>query len=73
MVAGLLLRTVIFGADTMRTVPVSSRADRRRLMLKLPPTEPRDMPIAPPSPVPVAAGRLIAKSDGSALMPCSGC
>ena len=33
------------------------------------PTEPSDMPIAPPSPVPVAAGRLIAKSDGSAVMP----
>ena len=49
----------------MRTVPVSSRADRRRLMLKLPPTEPSDRPSAPPSPVPVAAGRLTAKSDGS--------
>ena len=62
--ASLLLSTVIFGAEMMRTVPVSSSADRRRLMLKLPPTEPSDRPIAPPSPVPVAAGRLTAKSDG---------
>ena len=38
--ASLLFSTVIFGAEMMRIVPVSSRADNRRLMLKLPPTEP---------------------------------
>ena len=33
MRASVLLRTVILGAETMRTEPVPSRADRRRLML----------------------------------------
>src|SRR5262249_39124141 len=64
--ASLLLRTVIFGAEMMRTVPESSSADRRRLTLKLPLIEPSERPTAAPSPEPVAAGMLTAKSDGDA-------
>src|SRR5262249_12806008 len=67
--AFLLLSTVIFGAEMRRTTPVSSSADNRKLRLKLPLTEPSERPIAPPSPVPVAAGKLIAKSDGTAVTP----
>ena len=52
---------MIFGAEMMRTMPGSSAAERRRLRLKLPPTEPSVKPSAPPSPVPIAAGRLTAK------------
>src|SRR5204862_2059317 len=66
MLASLLLSTVTLGAEMIRTVPVSSSADSRRLMLRLPATEPSDRPSAPPSPEPTAAGRLTAKSDGAA-------
>ena len=61
IVASLLLSIVIFGAEMMRTLPVFSSADSRRLMLKLPSSEPSVRPSAPPAPVPTAAGMLTAK------------
>ena len=64
MSASMLFDVVIFGAEMMRTVPVSSSAESRRFRLKLPSTEPSERPMAPPDPVPTAAGRLTAKSDG---------
>ena len=60
MVASMLSSVVILGADTMRTLPVFSSAERRRLMLSVPLTEPSVRPSAPPDPVPTGAGRLTA-------------
>ena len=64
--ASMLLRRGDLRRRDDADVPLSSSAERRRLRLKLPPTEPSDRPSAPPCPVPTAAGRLTAKSDGVA-------
>src|SRR5580693_6681154 len=69
ILASMLLSTVIFGAEMIRTELVSSSADNRRLMSSVFAIEPSDRPIAPPSPVPVAAGMLTAKLDGLAATP----
>src|SRR5262245_40988640 len=70
---GRMLRTVILGAEMMRTVPVSSAAESRRLTLTLFETEPNVKPTAPPAPRPVAAGRLTAKFGVVVNRPPTGC
>src|SRR6185436_8942600 len=49
------------GLERIRSMPFDSAADRRKFRLKLLSTEPKVRPIAPPLPVPTAAGRLTAK------------
>src|SRR5215471_12087733 len=49
------------GLERMRSMPFDSAADRRRFKLKLLSTDPNVSPIAPPLPVPTAAGRFTAK------------
>src|SRR5271154_5972868 len=58
----LLLSSVrMRGLETMRTIPLDSAAERRRLRLKALLMAPSVMPRAPPCPVPTVAGRLTAK------------
>src|SRR5436190_24096244 len=49
------------GLERMRSIPFDSAAERRRFKLKLLSTEPKVRPMAPPDPVPTAAGRFTAK------------
>ena len=60
MVASLLSRVAILGAEMVFTTPVFSSAERRRFRLKAPPIEPKVKPMPPPEPWPMAAGRLTA-------------
>ena len=53
----------ILGAEMMRAEPACSRALKRTLRLKAPPSEPMDRPIPPPEPVPTGAGRLTGAFD----------
>src|SRR5262245_21207082 len=49
------------GLETMRKRPLASAAERRIPTLKLLSIDPSENPIAPPRPVPTAAGKLTAK------------
>src|SRR5690349_22456214 len=49
------------GLDRMRSRPLASAAERRTARLIVLSTEPSERPMAPPDPVPTAAGRFTAK------------
>src|SRR3954449_9904985 len=49
------------GLERMRRRPLASAADNRTARFTVLSTEPSERPIAPPEPVPTAAGRLTAK------------
>src|SRR5690349_20157627 len=59
------------GLERMRSMPFDSAAERRGFKLKLLSTDPSESPIAPPLPVPTAAGRLTAKF-GLLMVRCNG-